>query len=93
MLPESWQGTHVEFYTEGVYSVATFYLNGQLLGTHSVSGGVVRSRCCSSLGSLSLSRRPPAAAPAPPPAPPPPPSASVALAPQASYSKSPALDH
>ena len=33
-LPSSWQGSHVELYVEGAYSVATYYLNGVLVGTH-----------------------------------------------------------
>lgn len=33
-LPPSWEGRHVELYVEGAYSIATYYFNGELLGTH-----------------------------------------------------------
>ena len=33
-LPAAWEGTHIDLYVEGAYSVATYYLNGQLLGLH-----------------------------------------------------------
>eukprot|EP01052_Picozoa_sp_SAG31_P025438 SAG31_NODE_2229_length_6145_cov_2.651009_5_plen_343_part_00 len=33
-LPATWQGSHVELYVEGAYSIATYYLNGVLLGKH-----------------------------------------------------------
>ena len=33
-MPAAWEGSHIELYVEGAYSVATYYLNGQLLGTH-----------------------------------------------------------
>eukprot|EP00729_Bicosta_minor_P017749 gene17749-23323_t len=33
-LPSDWEGNHIDLYVEGAYSVATYYLNGHLLGTH-----------------------------------------------------------
>ena len=33
-LPSNWEGNHIDLYVEGAYSVATYYLNGHLLGTH-----------------------------------------------------------
>jgi beta-galactosidase/beta-glucuronidase len=34
-LPLNWDGSHIELYVEGSYSVSTWYINGELLGTHS----------------------------------------------------------
>jgi len=35
-LPPSWQGQHIELYSEGMYAYATWYLNGQPLGVHAL---------------------------------------------------------
>ncbi len=34
VLPNEWHGTHIDLYVEGAYSIATYYLNGVLLGQH-----------------------------------------------------------
>ena len=33
-LPADWEGTHIDIYVEGAYSVATYYLNGVLPSPH-----------------------------------------------------------
>ena len=33
-LPPAWEGSHIELYVEGAYSVAEYYLNGVQVGTH-----------------------------------------------------------
>lgn len=33
-LPSDWKGMHIDLYIEASYSVATYYLNGKLLGKH-----------------------------------------------------------